>query len=241
MYLVCDIGNTRAKLALFDGDSLIKQWAEKHLKAADLKQIMEENGVEASLLCSVIDHDIAIERVLDEHSSLVILSHQSPLPIQIDYETPETLGLDRVANAVAANKRFADSDVLVIDIGTCVKFDLVTSGVYRGGSISPGEKMRFKALHTFTAALPLIASAPDPDLVGKSTKGSIQSGAVNGMVHEILGMIDSYSQQYNGLKILITGGGLGLVKPRLESQKNDIFAVASLTLEGLNEILAYNA
>src|SRR5690606_17210513 len=122
---------------------------------------------------------------------LFYLTQKSPLPIVNAYSTPETLGNDRLANAVAANTMFPDQNCLVIDIGTCLKFDFVNAeNKYLGGSISPGYQMRFRALHTYTEKLPLISPKHPNELIGSSTETSIRSGVYNGLLNEIEGMIE---------------------------------------------------
>ena len=124
-------------------------------------------------------------------------------------------------------------------MGTCITYDFLNKKAeYVGGGISPGVQMRFKALHTLTAQLPLIqADARKPSLIGDNTENSIKSGVVNGVVQEILGIITSYENQYPGLQVLMCGGDLAFFDTQL---KNSIFARPDLVAEGLNTILKYN-
>jgi type III pantothenate kinase len=166
------------------------------------------------------------------------LSGTTQVPLAKDYDTPETLGADRVAAAVGANWLVPESDLVVIDMGTCITYDLVDKqGIFRGGLISPGMKMRFNALHTFTRRLPLVEPKSDPVLIGKSTLQAIQSGVINGMIAEIDGIIERYRHEKPTLRVVTCGGDAPFFESKL---KHPIFAVPELVLIGLNRILLYN-
>lgn len=160
------------------------------------------------------------------------------LPFCVAYETPETLGSDRIAGVAGAYSLYPAQNCLVINAGTCLTTDFIgKNAVYEGGSISPGINMRFKALNTFTARLPLVEEKDPVTLTGKSTSEAIKSGVVNGMLAEIKGMIDFYRLVYPDCRIIITGGDSFFFDRNL---KADIFAVPELVLIGLNFILEYN-
>jgi type III pantothenate kinase len=161
-----------------------------------------------------------------------------PLPIKILYATPQTLGVDRIAGSCGALQLFPGKNTLVIDAGTCITYDFTDSSKqYYGGSISPGLKMRFQAVHTFTARLPLVSPAENPELIGNSTETSIQSGIVNGTVAEIDGIIDRYRQKYPDLQVILCGGDGPFFENKL---KASIFASPDLVLIGLNSVLIHN-
>ena len=165
-------------------------------------------------------------------------STSTPIPIENLYLTKDTLGVDRLANAVAANSIFPQRNVLVVDCGTCVKYDFVNhKNQYLGGSISPGLQMRFKALNQFTGKLPLLKPEAHPSLIGDSTETAITSGVINGLVAEIKGVIKSYTSIYENLTVILTGGDASFFDKEL---KSNIFVEPNLTLIGLNEILRYN-
>lgn len=167
------------------------------------------------------------------------LTPATPLPIINLYRSPETLGSDRIANACGAATLFPAQNVLVVDAGTCLKFDVVTAqGEYPGGSISPGLKMRFEALHRGTGRLPLLRPAESAPLTGYDTVTSMQAGILNGMCAEMEGIIADYRQRYPGIKVLLTGGDAPFF---LNHLKTSIFAAPSITLQGLNAILLHNA
>jgi type III pantothenate kinase len=166
------------------------------------------------------------------------LSALTNIPVTNFYKTPDTLGKDRLAGIVAAHSLYVKENVLVIDAGTCITYDLITTkGEYYGGSISPGLNMRFKALHTFTEKLPLVSLLNFEELIGTDTNTSILSGVINGLIAETDAIIERYKELYSALKIIICGGDAQFLVDRL---KNSIFAVPELVLIGLNEILDYN-
>jgi type III pantothenate kinase len=161
-----------------------------------------------------------------------------PLPVVIDYHTPDTLGTDRIAAVVAAHNLYPDKNILVVETGTCITYDFIDAeGIYRGGSISPGLGLRFSALHNFTDKLPLIEPVKDAILIGKSTESSIQSGVINGLIAEVQGIISMYENNYEDLTIILSGGNLDYFDKIL---KNNIFAVPNIVLTGLNIILDFN-
>jgi type III pantothenate kinase len=151
----------------------------------------------------------------------------------------ETIGIDRLCNVAAAIKNFESENCLVVDIGTCIKFDFISANnIYLGGSISPGIDVRYKSLHEQTSKLPLIASKVNTPIIGDNTKRAIHSGVINGMQYEIQGMILRYEKDFSDLKILITGGDASYFD---FPQKSNIFANKNLTLEGIAEIYEINA
>ncbi|MEQ8521822.1 MAG: type III pantothenate kinase, partial [Vicingaceae bacterium] len=163
-----------------------------------------------------------------------------PVPIKSLYSSPETLGHDRIALAVAGSEKFPNCNTLIIDIGTCMTMDLVdSSGTYHGGAISPGMELRFRSMHEGTSRLPLVdfASKKLPDQIGKTTRECMESGVILGMAHEIRGTIKELNKEFEDLKVLLTGGQHHLFEVPL---KNSIFADPNLVLRGLNHILLYN-
>ncbi len=241
MHLVVDIGNTRTKIAVFNG----REWVADYVFDEDLVTKMEEllskhPSVRKSILSSVAENSSSIEKLLAEQTELIVFDHTTTLPITNLYQSPETLGKDRLAASIGAWSKFKGKDVLIIDAGTAIKVDLLTAnGEYHGGSISPGINMRFKALNTFTGKLPLVKADKNyKSLTGKTTEESILNGVQNGALYEVQGFIDAYSKQYPGINIVVTGGDASFFELGL---KNHIFAIPELVLIGLNEILLFNA
>ena len=155
------------------------------------------------------------------------------------YKSTSTLGSDRLAAAVGGNFMFPNKNVLIIDAGTCIKYNFVSkNNEYLGGGISPGLRMRFKSLPAFTSRLPLIEMEEDFDnLIGTDTRESILSGVELGAIAEVDGIIERYKSIYEDLTVVFTGGDFNFFVKRL---KNSIFADQFLILRGLNVILDYN-
>lgn len=238
MNLVVDLGNTKAKLAVFQDGELIDDAHSSEISVEVIRAFIGDRKIQSSILASVINHSQELEGYLAEISHFVHFTHKTTLPIALKYNTPETLGLDRIATAVGANAKFPNQNVLSIDVGTCIKYDFVDAqNNYQGGGISPGIKMRFKALNTFTDKLPLIEQKNIDFLIGKDTEGSILSGVINGAISEIEGMIRTYSVKVPNLQIIVTGGDARIFD---KDDKNPIFADSFLTLRGLNTILEHN-
>ena len=241
MHLAIDIGNSSLKFALFDN----KKISEHGIGIQTLSVILDQKAalISQAIMATVADGGAVTDLLRKFNIPLTILSHQTKLPIKILYKTPETLGTDRVALAVAADRIFQGSPTLVIGGGTCITYNFTDQGNFHGGAISPGITMRFQALNHYTARLPYIDWAPYQGrayegLTGTDTQDSMVSGVLNGVIQEIDGTIEQYRQRYSGLKVAITGGDMGFLVKNL---KNDIFARPDMVLEGLNYILLHNA
>ncbi len=161
------------------------------------------------------------------------------LPITLLYKTPETLGSDRLASALAATVFFPKENTLVINAGTCLTTDFVTEkGEYLGGSIAPGLQMRLKAMHHFTGKLPLIElNESITDLPGQTTESSMLAGVTTGMVAEIDGLIEIWRKNISFFNVILSGGDAIFFDKKL---KNRIFAVDNVVLHGLNLMLKHN-
>ena len=236
MNLIIDIGNTKIKFALFRGQTLLVSGSGD---VSDFEQFIENKKIAKTLISSVAESE-EIERVLKKNKLAYIhLSSKTAIPIQNSYATPQTLGDDRLANVIGASVLFPATNVLTIDCGTCIKFDAISvQKEYKGGAISPGLQMRFKALNHFTKGLPLIEPQKIDFFVGDSSKNSILSGVINGCVQEIEGVIAQYQSIYEKLTVILTGGDATFFDKEL---KSNIFVEQKLTLIGLNEILIFNA
>jgi type III pantothenate kinase len=239
MNLVIDYGNTLKKIALYDKQNMVYFKPFRELNAKILNDhLPEKENITAAILASSGDCPPDLISWLGHSFQFIELTEQVPVPITNRYETPMTLGKDRLAAVVAAQERFPRQDILAISAGTCITYDFINaSKEYLGGSISPGIHMRFKALHTFTAHLPLIEMAPPPRLTGENTEESILSGVMNGIVAEMNGIVDQYRLEYPDIKIILSGGDANYFEKRL---KNNIFAIPNIVLEGLNLILSFN-
>jgi len=236
-YCVVDAGNTQIKVVEFYNDEILQQQTIPLEDRNEIASTLIQLRPHKSILSSVLSKEDSqwLEECLKPH---VVLNNSTALPISIsDYKTPLTLGADRIANAVAAHHYSKTENALVIDTGTCIKFDLILGNKYQGGSISPGYAMRFKAMHDYTGALPNLEIEEINDFIGRSTKESMLSGVMNGIQAEINGFVAHYSQEYGPLTIFLTGGDY----KRFDIVgKSSIFADNNLTVKGLYIILKHN-
>ncbi len=237
MNLAIDIGNTRIKAGLFEGSVLREhRWLEDH---DALLLLMEDRSVEAIILSSVATMSIN-DRLASARQDIpyVVLTNSTPLPFTDAYPT---LGTDRIAAVAGAQRYFPEQPVLVIDIGSCITYDLLDQrACYQGGFISPGIRMRLRAMHTFTARLPLVELGdPEPlELTARTTPDSLRGGAVQGAIAEISQMIRMYTDKFSDLHVILCGGDIPYVSHL--HQDHSVTLVPELILIGLNCILQYN-
>jgi type III pantothenate kinase len=239
--LVFDIGNTFSKVAVFNKQNLLWTKRYRNFSEAALKLILIEFKPETAIISSVQNKIFLWEAMLEKQLKTFRFHYQMAKSITNHYEQPEKLGLDRLAAVVGAHFLYPKNSNLVIDAGTCVTYDAVdTKGNYCGGSISPGLKMRFKALKHFTKKLPLIESETDfHQISGNNTQQAILSGVQNGLRYEAEGFIKKQTEQDQHTNILLTGGDLNFFDTHL---KNSIFAPyvkpePYLVLIGLNAVI----
>jgi type III pantothenate kinase len=236
MNLVVDYGNSAAKVGIFDHQNLMEKITFDTPEA--LRNFLRMSAAE-SILVSSVKEDANLVLTWAVHAKNKFrLDYNFPLPITNRYGTPETLGVDRLAGVCGAREIFPMQHCLVIDAGTCITYDFIDKeGNFLGGGISPGLSMRLKAVHNFTAKLPLVSAKADVPLIGNSTESCIQSGVVNGVLEEIEGIIRQYQQKFEGLRVILCGGDSRFFENQL---KASIFASPELVLVGLNSILNYN-
>ena len=241
--LVVDIGNSSVKLAVFNGLHVAHKVVLSDPDPDQLIDLIREYDIQKSIISSVRNNLTEIEDILKKYTTYIRFSYQTPLPISIFYQSPETLGLDRLAGLMGARHFYPAQNVLVIDAGTCITYDLIDQqDAYYGGSISPGMQLRLKSLHHFTGKLPMVDLDPYfQQLQGRDTRESILSGVMNGILAEVQGIIESYHQKYPDLQVILCGGDARFFDTRL---KNSIFAniislKPDLVLIGLNEIILH--
>lgn len=238
MNLIIDIGNTRVKAALFKENQLfeLRIFDSVSELLSDLSFIKQAQN---AIIGSVVEDLTLFNSALNSVIPTLTFTHQTKIPLLNLYHSASTLGSDRLAAAVGANMLYPSKDVLVIDAGTCIKYNFINSkNEYLGGAISPGLKMRFKSLEHFTSKLPLIELDENFDeLIGRNTQNSILSGVLNGSIAEIDGLINDYVIQFPEIICILTGGDTEFLAKRL---KNSIFTHQNLVLKGLNDILNYN-
>ncbi len=239
MNLIIDIGNTVAKMAAFDGSSLIEVVYDSNRTLEHLPDVCRKYSFEKAIVATVIDlGEPALAQIARLPFPVLWLNENTPLPVENLYETPKTLGYDRMAAAVGAYEQFPGKDMLVIDAGTCITYEFLdAAGRYHGGNISPGMQMRFKALHEFTGRLPVVSCEGRRVPMGKDTDTAIREGVLKGVEYEILGYIWAMKHKYPELLVFLTGGDDFSFDTNL---KSIIFADRFLVLKGLNRILNYN-
>jgi len=235
--LCLDFGNTRQKAALFNDDVLQTVVTLDDIET-DLKALVQQYKPDASILSSVINHQKGLETFLAEQTRFHLLSNKSKLPFTIPVGKPETVGADRLAIAAAAVHLFPQQNVLVIALGSCVTYNFINQEQQLiGGAISPGMGMRFRAMHEYTAKLPLAKGDWNVPLIGYDTVTNLQSGVVLGMAKEMDGFIDEYNLRFSNFNAVLTGGDGPIFQSHL---KNKIFADPDLIFKGLYAISNHN-
>jgi len=239
--IVTDIGNTRSKAGLFRSGELVEQWSWTHEKFNfELLKKMATNHRAQNIILSTVrqlPEDGGWES-LKHHFFCLLLSETTPLPFQNLYRTPQTLGKDRLAAVAGAQALFPDQNCLVVDAGTCITYEVLTAaGVYVGGNIAPGLRMRLQAMHTFTAKLPLAEPGETENRIGYDTRSALVNGAQEGILWEVEGYANHCRKQYGAVQILLTGGDADFLSKKM---KSEIFVDQNLVLRGLDQILSYN-
>jgi type III pantothenate kinase len=237
MNLVIDAGNTLIKTAIYNYDKLVVLGIHVGWSVEAIESFIDKHpGIEACLICSTREiPDWLPGVIMGKNIPYQELTHLLKLPITIGYETPETLGKDRIAAAAGAAALFPGENVLAIDAGTALTIDFISDkGLFAGGNISPGLRMRFTSLNQQTFSLPDVELSEEVPLLGKNTREAILAGVVNGLTHEIDNSINALKNKYNDLQVIITGGDARYLSARL---KNTIFVEENLVLSGLNAIL----
>lgn len=240
MDLVIDIGNTSCKAAIFKQDRMIlsEHWEEQG-SSIITSWIRTYPEICKAIISSVKKDDAGLKAELEKAGIQVItLDEKTALPLENRYGSPETLGRDRLAAAAGANAMFPGKNLLIIDAGTAITIDFVTSGnAYMGGNISPGMSMRFRSLNEFTDNLPLVKPARQKFHMGLTTEDAIRSGVQYGIIFELDEYINRQKFRYPDLHVILTGGDAMFFEKKL---KNSIFVDPDLNLHGLHSILDYN-
>lgn len=245
MNLTVDIGNTRMKWALFEGDRLVRaDVAERDAEGGcDLRGLWQQMGVvvERAMVCAT--GRLELERLQLGAEQVSVLSCRTPMPIALDYATPETLGPDRMAAACGARRLFKGRGCVIVDAGTCITVDyLDRDGVFRGGAILPGVEMKFRALHTFTAKLPLYTDVDflQQPVTGRSTQESMEAGVLTATRFAVEGFVNHYRRADADTAVLLTGGDANWVWGEGRLGVKDCVWEPYLVMIGLNEIMINN-
>ncbi len=248
MNLCIDQGNSRTKVALMtDEGKIIKDFIYKQFSSADVERLFELYDISDSIISSVVNIEAAVANALHRHSQhFVLFDHNTPVPIINRYETPQTLGQDRLAAAVGAKSLCPNENLLIIDVGSAITYDFVTEqGEYLGGNIAPGLKMRFTMLHRMTKKLPQV-DADENELIplfGKNTRDAIAAGVVRGVAYEVKGYMRTLQEKTPHFRTFLTGGHAPYVLKNVRTSRNEQREMRhekNLVLIGLNEILVWN-
>lgn len=234
--LTVDEGNSSAKITLWEGSDMVRTAVCPTFRFSDLSSFLpEDETLSAAIFSSV--RGARADRS-DSPFPVIRLTAATALPFSIDYDSPETLGPDRIAAAAGARVVAGGAPVLIVDIGTAVTYDFLSAdAVFEGGAIAPGIDLRLKSLAEHTASLPSV----DPDgsvrLCAKSTAEAMRSGAILGIAAEIEFFASRLKASHPELLTVITGGSAKAVTPFISSpfiEEPDLVSV------GLKYILDYN-
>lgn len=238
--LTIDEGNSSTKVGLWEGDRLVVEQSFRRDGLDELAAaIASLPRADRAIFCSVCRRDRC--EVLDTigplTGKLTVLDASTPMPLKIDYRSPETLGADRIAAATGATAIAPGKTCLVVDMGTAITYDVVTAdGRFIGGNIAPGIFVRLEALQHFTRALPLVETDGDCPRWGYDTETAMRSGAIRGVVGE-LQYYRHCLRSESPATVILTGGSSELIIPYITSP---ITVEPNLVLIGLNSILNYN-
>ena len=236
--LIVDEGNTLCKIAVVDKSEVLCEASAPDFDLAKAVELVEQFAIEQAIVASTRG---GAERICEQLRSKIArvlhFTSQTEVPIEIDYSSRQTLGADRIAVAVGVVCGMGVKDALVVDMGSAITFDIIEDGTFKGGNISLGVAMRFKALHEFTAALPLCSATEPNSKFGISTTEAIEQGVMQGILHEIEGYAERISSANVKKCIIFCGGDAEYFVNRIKSA---IFAPRKLMFTGLNLILEYN-
>ena len=248
MNLCIDQGNSRTKVALMtDEGKMVKHLNYKSFSSADVERLFDLYDITDSIISSVVDIEAAVVNTLHRRSQhFVLFDYNTPVPIVNGYDTPQTLGQDRLAAAVGAKSLCPGENLLIIDAGSAITYDFVSAdGEYKGGNIAPGLKMRFTMLQRMTKKLPLVEVDENEliPLFGTNTRDAIAAGVIRGIAYEVKGYMRTLSEKKVHFQTFLTGGHASYILNNVRSsrsEKREIRHERYLVLIGLNEILRFN-
>lgn len=236
--LIIDIGNSYIKLAVLNDADIVHSHSAVSFDFSSIEKLINKYGIKSGIYASVRSKQPSFIQQTTEIIHLIAMRYDLPIPITNKYVTPETLGMDRLASVIGAHSLFPDTHSLVIDMGTCIKYDFVDKdGCYWGGNIAPGLQMRLESMHSMTSKLPLVEKAFNADNLGKSTEEALQNGAVWGIKLEVERFIKILTDEWGQITIILSGGDSKYFGEIIESK---IFVLPELVLKGLDETLKFN-
>ena len=236
--LIVDEGNTLCKIAVMEKNEVLCEITAPTFELAKVAELKEQFTLDKAVVASTRGSAKQIcDKLRSEIAKVLHFSSQTEVPIKIEYSSRQTLGADRIAMAVGVVCEMGIDDALIVDMGSAITYDIVENGVFKGGNISLGVAMRFRALHEFTASLPLCEATEPNGVFGKSTQEAIEQGVMQGILFEIEGYVAQLSAKNDKKSIIFCGGDAESFVNRI---KNAIFAPRKLMFTGLNHILEYN-
>jgi type III pantothenate kinase len=238
--LTVDIGNTATKLTIFEGDTVQETLSSRSMTADDLSRFIAKHHPEGAIYCCVgsDNEDIADRLTAEKSLQSMILSHQTALPIEVEYATLDTLGLDRIAGAAGVARK--GRAALLVDAGTAVTLDVVADNRFLGGNISAGLRLRLNALHQYTSHLPQVDCQGETPMVGVDTVTAIRSGALRGLAYEIIGTWHRLRAVYDNIDLILTGGDAPIVAPLLDEADIQYTLLPDVLSIGLVRIFNFN-
>ena len=230
-----------------DEGKMVKHLIYKSFSSADVERLFDLYDITDSIISSVVDIEAAVVNTLHRRSQhFVLFDHNTPVPIINRYDTPETLGQDRLAAAVGAKTLCPAENLLIIDAGSAITYDFVSEeGEYMGGNIAPGVKMRLTMLQRMTKKLPLVEVEENEliPLFGTNTRDAIAAGVVRGIAYEVKGYMRTLAEKVPHFRTFVTGGHAPYILNNVRSsrsEKRELRHEKYLVLIGLNEILRFN-
>ena len=230
-----------------DEGKMVKHLIYKSFSSADVERLFDLYDITDSIISSVVDIEAAVVNTLHRRSQhFVLFDHNTPVPIINRYDTPETLGQDRLAAAVGAKTLCPEENLLIIDAGSAITYDFVSDeGEYMGGNIAPGVKMRLTMLQRMTKKLPLVEVEENEliPLFGTNTRDAIAAGVVRGIAYEVKGYMRTLAEKVPHFHTFVTGGHAPYILNNVRSsrsEKRELRHEKYLVLIGLNEILRFN-
>ena len=256
MLLTLDIGNSAVKVGLFEGERLaqVDSIGPPDAEAKDpegphwrnvLASLLDDAPIDRIGLVSVVPaRTEAVASALQAltNASITVVQPEMTLPFILDYDTPNTLGNDRLAAAVAGWMRYgrdASRSVLVVDAGTAVNYEVIhREGIYRGGAIDAGPALVRQVLRTGTAQLPQVPLTLPKDAVGASTQSALQSGIMWGLIESVRGMRTRLAQSLpDAPRLVLTGGWSSTLTNHLDGE---VHHAPHLVLRGVRLLTRMN-
>ena len=240
MYLIVDLGNTLAKFFLYKNGQCVKEHKVNKENYRDTAEslILSHKVIKGLIYSDVSNQAGDFFEKFSNQFSVIAVSSNMQLPFINSYQSPESLGSDRIVLVAAACKSHPNTNVLIIDLGTCITYDFLdANNIYQGGAISPGFEMRYKSLNQFTGNLPLLDADEGQSPSGKNTEQAIHAGIYFGIIDEINARINYYELKYDSLTVILTGGDANKLPKTL---KNSIFAHPNFMAEGMFHLLKLN-